>query len=305
MMDSTQIPLKMCCTCHQPFPATLDYFHAYKQSEDSLSPRCKPCARQKLQQSRAKRRAHGQAMNRQEKKDIPVAEGCKRCFKCKGEFPATLEFFYANKGRRDNLSSRCKQCQWMPVERPPEGMKRCTICKRDLPATTDYFHHNACAHGKYKLVNRCKDCFNLSGRHALPDGFKRCRKCKELFPATSDYFDRSSTEKYGLGGTCKTCRKQEREQYPEGTYPPDGAMKTCTRCQQSFPATLHYFACDANKKDHLRTMCKECTSNTRQTEAFKAASRARNYAHQTRIRALPGSLTAQVLLLSEETWKTL
>jgi len=34
----------------------------------------------------------------------------KRCAKCQGEFPATLEFFYKCSQKRDNLRSECKNC---------------------------------------------------------------------------------------------------------------------------------------------------------------------------------------------------
>ncbi|MFX1498858.1 MAG: endonuclease domain-containing protein [Promethearchaeota archaeon] len=37
---------------------------------------------------------------------------------------------------------------------------------------------------------------------------KRCCRCKSYLPATSEYFNQNCTQKYGLDGWCRNCKKE-------------------------------------------------------------------------------------------------
>ena len=94
----------------------------------------------------------------------------KRCTKCQGEFPATLEFF--NK-KLNNLTSRCKKClrlesresykkQQQKTHDFINGAKKCTNCKVEFPATLEFFHKKV--NGKYGVSSKCKKCMTEYNR---------------------------------------------------------------------------------------------------------------------------------------------
>ena len=49
----------------------------------------------------------------------------KTCTKCKKNLPATAEYFYRHKGRKDGLSSRCKGCERRRRQQNREGNRQC------------------------------------------------------------------------------------------------------------------------------------------------------------------------------------
>ncbi len=80
----------------------------------------------------------------------------KVCIKCKQPFPATREFFFADKKTKDHLNGRCKKCSKIRDMKPPDGFKRCTGCGQDLPRTPEYFHaHRSQSDG---FRSQCKTC---------------------------------------------------------------------------------------------------------------------------------------------------
>ena len=90
----------------------------------------------------------------------------KVCFRCKKELPATTEFFWRDKKKKDNLNVVCRTCYntGYKIEKrvAKEGYKICTICGEELPATADYFHrcHRSDRSNKntYGLYAKCKKC---------------------------------------------------------------------------------------------------------------------------------------------------
>lgn len=94
----------------------------------------------------------------------------KRCSKCQGEFPATLEFF--NK-KLSKLTTRCKEClrldsreaykkQQQKTHNYTDGTKKCTGCKNEFPATLEFFSKKIS--GKYGVTAKCKNCSNEYNR---------------------------------------------------------------------------------------------------------------------------------------------
>src|SRR6266700_2365293 len=93
------IPQKQCRVCKQFFPATPEFFSIDKQVKAGIHNECKAC--QRMQSKIA----------RQNRITIPPPEGAlRKCTKCGGEFPATLEYFQSRKGTRDGLHYHCKPC---------------------------------------------------------------------------------------------------------------------------------------------------------------------------------------------------
>lgn len=83
----------------------------------------------------------------------------KQCTKCKQSYPATNEYFWADKSRVCGLKERCKNCTNKPKPEPvPSGMKRCSQCKCVLRATLDHFHADRTTIDG--LTCACKKCRN-------------------------------------------------------------------------------------------------------------------------------------------------
>lgn len=69
---------------------------------------------------------------------------------------------------------------------------------------------------------KCMSC----GRRVMEKGKKTCIKCGGEFPETEDYFRKSSANKDGFEGQCKSCRKKYFDDYRkkkknELSLPPD------------------------------------------------------------------------------------
>lgn len=101
MQPHDTTPLKRCTKCDQEFPATTEYFHKDKSKPDGLVLRCKSCVSSRGKHLRDTRE------ERMAQRNAPV----KTCTICGKEFPATLEYFYAD-NRYDPavLRSACKPC---------------------------------------------------------------------------------------------------------------------------------------------------------------------------------------------------
>lgn len=95
----------------------------------------------------------------------------KRCTKCGGEFPATLEFFGWQKQRKLFVSI-CKTCRNASLR-----LKRLTA-----------------------LTEKEKFAINLSLQNK-----KQCKKCGGEFPATVEFFRRQKDIKSGMRAQCKKC----------------------------------------------------------------------------------------------------
>ena len=94
---------------------------------------------------------------------------------------------------------------------------------------------------------------------------KFCPDCSLSLPATSEHFARDKSKPDGWFRLCKTCHNI-RTRYIRATLGErraayDPTIRTCTRCQETFPATLEYFyAARGNGPDALCAICKECVA---------------------------------------------
>ncbi len=85
-----------------------------------------------------------------------VPDGMKKCGKCLGAKPATLEFFTSNGVGK--LKAVCKACKKKPPRHPPipDGERWCALCKKSYPATFEYFSKHKGS--KLGLAARCREC---------------------------------------------------------------------------------------------------------------------------------------------------
>src|SRR5712691_10468644 len=143
----------------------------------------------------------------------------KTCYKCKKPFPATLDFFYSDKRKKDGLSSRCKQCREVgrkPRYIPREGYKHCPQCGNDLPATLEYFYPTTSIYCPSGLDTYCRQCEQKRRQasyqrmkergplHQVPDEII-CKKCGVSKPANKENFPIRPDCRYGLMETCTVC----------------------------------------------------------------------------------------------------
>lgn len=130
----------------------------------------------------------------------------KRCPKCGGLFPPTLEYFHKDKHMKDGLRTICKSCACKSGKRNNKLIrlqsreclpthKRCTKCGNEYPRTEEYWH---CDDGKYHAW--CKKCKNAAGKEyydLYPE--KSAQACKNWYLATIDdrrEFDREKHRIY-------------------------------------------------------------------------------------------------------------
>lgn len=94
---------------------------------------------------------------------IPQDTPTKQCTKCGTEYPATLEYFHAGRGRY-GVHPRCKQCRSTrktPLPEPvPDGYKRCTQCKEVWPLS-NFSQEKRNPSG---VRGACKVCLNAQSK---------------------------------------------------------------------------------------------------------------------------------------------
>ena len=127
----------------------------------------------------------------------------KRCPQCPDGvlLPATLEYFYPNWSKKDNLSCYCKRCQRAKTSINAKDRRRNARKRheREHPST-------------------------------VPEGYKHCTNCQENKPATSEFFSRRSISADGFSFWCKSCvRSYQRDYYrTTSTHNRQQAMDTST-----------------------------------------------------------------------------
>lgn len=143
--------IKVCCVCEQEKPASLEYFHARKGSDDGLRCDCKQC--------------------RKDKKLKNYSKDKKKCSSCDEELPNTQEYFnIRNNGVRARTRSICKICHakqsrankllnlygltmddYDKLYNKQNGV--CAICEEDKVLVVDHCHDT----GKVRSL-LCNDC---------------------------------------------------------------------------------------------------------------------------------------------------
>ena len=91
---------KVCTKCGRELPATREFFYRDKSGKNGLRGSCKECDQERGRQ-------------RKEKGPVfpPSPGDVKICSRCKGELPATEEYFGKSGRSMDGLRYSCKQCE--------------------------------------------------------------------------------------------------------------------------------------------------------------------------------------------------
>lgn len=144
----------------------------------------------------------------------------KTCIVCGGTFPRTKEFFYANKGQKDGLLPRCKDCLIKgrkPRVNVPEGHKRCARCEGIFPVTSFYSGKGAYCIPCARIVNVERYALvKEQGPKEAPPPTMICNECGQEKAATPKYFPAQANCQYGLRKTCKECEAPYRKQWAKG-----------------------------------------------------------------------------------------
>lgn len=207
-------PTKRCTKCGNEYPATKEFFRAKKSGLYGLTGRCKTCI------------AEDERRSFQEPNDDPNL--LKECSQCHVMRPATTKYFYASKGGRYGLKSRCIVCVQASGTEPlndPSVTKICGTCNTGYPATIQFFY--ADRHSPMGLGRNCKACVDEYSKqhprkHMLPlndsNTSKICGNCGEAFPATTEFFKANKRGRFGLDGWCKKCSQRYDRQYRLDNY---------------------------------------------------------------------------------------
>lgn len=94
----------------------------------------------------------------------------KICTKCDRELPATSEYFFKDKQKKDGLRPSCRECngsKFIKKEAVLDGYKKCTKCNKILPATIDFFHQEKTSNDG--LRPDCKKCRSNSVKNWYKD----------------------------------------------------------------------------------------------------------------------------------------
>ena len=118
---------------------------------------------------------------------------CPRCSAIQGKpvlYPATTEYFYTNKSRRDKLSGNCRMCDrdLKDVNRPSSQSRVVTMKMYRASDTPD---------------KPLSDLHNVR-RCAVPF-------CRRVRPATTEYFPTDHNDPSGLSTKCRLCHAAEQE----------------------------------------------------------------------------------------------
>ena len=92
----------------------------------------------------------------------------KKCTKCSGEYPATTEYFYRDKQKRDRLYSWCRVCHRAAIEAyqctnvgKADQKERCKKYRKTIPG----YLHTLYGHMKQRCTNpKCHNYRNYGGR---------------------------------------------------------------------------------------------------------------------------------------------
>ncbi len=234
----------------------------------------------------------------------------KQCHYCREVFPATRQFFYVNRAKKDSLSSRCKTCTRIkqPRYRAKEGYRRCSGCRAEFPLTSDFFYVSSGQDGGFAY--RCKQCVKVehTARYhkvkTLPPRVTcplslMCSRCAASKPLTEEYFSRNPVGRYGFHTVCKTCqskaRAYHRKSHPELYKAQQVAyyrihkehIATYRKTRREYRATtdrIRYYAHHEYNLAQRRLY--------RQTERGRIALQASSRARKMREKAVPGTVTA-------------
>ncbi len=137
----------------------------------------------------------------------------KVCNRCKRQLPATTEYFWKDRTKKDGLHTICKECKKpKPTLKKiaQKGYKVCNRCKRELQATNEFFFKDKDKKDGFSTL--CKECrgAKFTPIENIKDGYKRCIECKEELPATLEYFPQNRD---GIKTKCRKCTNEYLKRY--------------------------------------------------------------------------------------------
>lgn len=206
---------KECILCHRFLPVSR--FYKNRNWKDGFSAVCIQCER---------KRQHEYIQQwREDRTTSQEVQAVKRCLRCNRVLP--IEFFDANKRRKEGLTSECKEC----------------MAKRLYSYSIRWAEQR----------RQKDDLFSL-----FPSFEKKCSECGRVLPFSNFY--PVKRRKDGLSSQCKKCTlkisKKAREKRKVTLKPVIPAEKFCNKCQRVLPYTA--FTKRNDRRDGLNPICREC-----------------------------------------------
>ncbi len=147
---------------------------------------------------------------------LPQNTPQKQCTTCKNAFPATPEFFYRSKPKKDGLASQCKRCQ-EKFNRSPAGKERKSAHNRvyghvhraHKRGLQDVGTHSEQQIQEQLKSQRCR-CYYCQGK------FERryIYHVDHTFPISRASGDDPINDMGYLVLTCPTCNSKKGDKYP-------------------------------------------------------------------------------------------
>lgn len=160
--------------------------------------------------------------------------------------------------------------------------KTCSKCKKEK--STDRF--NVRESSSDGLQSQCKDCTMSDAKARREKAFKRfselatvptillkvCDKCKIKKPIGEFY--KSSILVNGQmthSKRCKVCEMKRHRNKKQSYKLPQGSLKYCRKCQKK--KSTEEFYKDCHSKDGLKTLCKICEKEYRETRKYPVSQK--------------------------------
>lgn len=184
----------------------------------------------------------------------------KVCFRCKGELPATTEYFSPRANAKDGFSTYCRACKasymreyqksYKPKPQPvvTDGIKRCSSCERDLPATTEHFYRAKV--GKYGIMAICKRCHLERHRQYHQENREHLINVASLYQRENREYVRTRKRLYYRANPEKAReldhRRRARKRNAEGSFTKEDVQlmlrqqkNKCWYCQKKLNGKYH------------------------------------------------------------------
>jgi HNH endonuclease len=202
----------------------------------------------------------------------------KCCSKCKQLFPATAEFFYRDRNKKDGLYTICKTCG-QTKDRPKQS--------------------------------------NDKIQSDTLEGQKRCAKCKKICPATTEFFQRDRNRPDGLYSYCKKCCverngspevRELKKAYNQSYYKiPEKRSQILSQRKENYHNNpeVRQYALDYNKLPHVREYQRSYLKDYNKRPEARAKNRANKHVYRSREKSVAGKHTAQQIrdLLKRQKYK--
>lgn len=128
----------------------------------------------------------------------------KVCRTCQTEYPATLEHFYRNRGAKDGLGRKCKDCA--------KAYSR-QYAREHAQERQEYQKRYREAHQEERAAYAA--VYNEQRKRTPKESrvTRMCRKCGRELPATQEFFGPSQLSPDGLRSQCRQCNAEASRAY--------------------------------------------------------------------------------------------